>query len=89
MKLMIFQPLLSYHRMNRVLHAGGFRQGVISVFIRGYVYSEEDVGEAETFGMQIDDALETFPKLIVVLKWRRLELQSLEPTRAIPSLWNG
>ena len=47
----------------RVSRGAGSRQGVISVFIRGYVYSEEDaLGEAETFGMQIDDALETFPE---------------------------
>ena len=47
----------------RVARGAGSRQGVISVFVRGYVYSEEDaLGEAETFGMQIDDALETFPE---------------------------
>ena len=47
----------------RVARGGGFRQGVISVFVRGYVYDEEDaLGTAETFGMQIDDAIETFPE---------------------------
>jgi len=45
----------------RIQRGGGFRQGLFSIFIRGYIYNEEDaLGEAETFGMQIDDALETF-----------------------------
>ena len=58
-------PTITFIPQNesRVARGGGFRQGVISVFIRGYVYSEEDaLGEAETFGMQIDDAIETFPE---------------------------
>ena len=47
----------------RVARGGGFRQCVISVFVRAYVYDEEDaLGTAETFGMQIDDAIETFPE---------------------------
>ena len=45
----------------RIQRGGGFRQGLFSIFIRGYIYNEEDaLGEAETFGMQIDDALENF-----------------------------
>ena len=45
----------------RVQRGGGFRQGLFSLFIRAYIYSEDDaLGEAETFGMQIDDAIETF-----------------------------
>jgi len=45
----------------RVSRGADFRQGLLNIFIRGYVYSEEDaLGTAETFGMAMDDALDTF-----------------------------
>ena len=45
----------------RVARGAGARQGIFDLFVRAYIYDEEDpLGEAETFGMQIDDALETF-----------------------------
>ena len=46
----------------RISRGADARQGLLNIFVRGYIYSEEDaLGEAETFGMAIDDAIETFP----------------------------
>ena len=46
----------------RISRGADARQGLLNIFVRGYIYSEEDtLGEAETFGMSIDDAIETFP----------------------------
>lgn len=45
----------------RVTRGADFRQGLLNIFVRGYVYSEDDaLGTAETFGMAVDDAIETF-----------------------------
>ena len=45
----------------RVSRGAGARQGIIDLCLRGYIYDGDDpLGEAETFGMQIDDAVETF-----------------------------
>ena len=45
----------------RISRGADFRQGLLNIFIRGYVYSEEDaLGTAETFGMAMDDSIETF-----------------------------
>ena len=45
----------------RVSRGADARQGIIDLFLRGYIYDDDDpLGEAETFGMQIDDAVETF-----------------------------
>ena len=45
----------------RASRGAGARQGIIDLFLRGYIYDDDDpLGEAETFGMQIDDAVETF-----------------------------
>lgn len=67
----------------RRIHRGAdARQGIFTVFIRGYVYSEEDsLGTAETFAQQIDSAIDTFADTYVqyeVEEARVIELRTDE-----------
>jgi hypothetical protein len=45
----------------RIHRGANNRQGLFSVFVRGYVYSEEDtIGTAEQLAKQIEEAADTF-----------------------------
>lgn len=55
----------------RVHRGANRRQGIFTIFIRAYVYSEDDaLGTAETFGNQVYDAIETF-----AASYRNLEVE--------------
>jgi len=66
----------------RIHRGADARQGIFTVFIRGYVYSEEDsLGTAETFAQQIDSAIDTFADTYVqyeVEEARVIELRTDE-----------